>query len=1351
MKTLNTLLFLFFFFSSFSEFKSDIYTPKHFNSSIINLGDQIVNEINPHEIFVYQFESIRFAALFFRAIEKKTLIFGYSTNDIEELEITESDLVEYISKGYLLEFPIIDTYSTAIISLPYNNELSRKQQTIILVYCPLDISCSFFISIPLVSGGPEIIMNAINAQSFMFNINSLDDYYFTLQLSNEKDTTFYLNATTYSGVSNVMEIYLNDTIIDVNRKVSQANEIIYFNIYPYAKVTYRVETLAVSYMIFHYLFTEPAIEFETIEMDITKSYTISMNNHKGFQVNHHSFYKSTLLIVNIKAEDCNLTIKDLSNEVKIVSKTHSYYQLLFYTKNDYTFNIFLSSNDETHNTSKCTFYIYASTNEHEYKIITMESVPYTIRLSEEMNNMYFNLPYLFTDNAVQNSLGIDLFSYNNKDIFIQIAMNDFAIEEFSFYGFYHLNIPIETIQKRCMSQLTCNVMLIINSFDTEDVYVDFKISANRYSLQYIQKNTLIRDQFSTNFIRLFYTRMNKNDIGRIKMIYKTKGVEFYYKIMNTENLTKDNMINGKWIASSDYMIDEGTYKIDEDCIDECLLLIKILDERNGDTFMNYLLFVENNNHYIEGLTNEKIKGYFDYNKEKYTFRFTLLNINKFQLVLGGLLVKYQLSIIDSTIPCCDTFNEIYYPEEGSTFIDTVIGDGITKQNITFEVCAISTNPNPYLSLFEITVLPFEFSKYPIYQISDKKTIDCYTGKDNNKTYILLKYDRMHEYYTYVISFNGKQSEHFDMYYNCITFLSEEERVNIEQYVDKNSLHYTDIIGTISQIRSETQPDIVSVMMIETDVNTKFTFQISSEENELLLIKNEQRLFILDKNQNKEIIISDNAKTLKENYTYILEIEQIKGEGYINLFTKERIQGKKVIYLNSTLLEKKSKFNLITEMSKLFVNIKLSTISNDDYLQIKMVNHTTLTNYVFYRNPFPLLYGIKLQDNMNTISINLRLRSSFTKHNSYNFTNLKVNAFYTDKESFDLYQTNTQTKLKIIKDISIKYLFSHPVINIEEVDSSSLSKYPYIIIIIEELKSTINWTYPNIQFDIHPYITYNNNNIIPLTERRYHYHTLNNKNQVYLLNSVSPFIFIEFASCSGKAYTFSFCYSSGKEIQDIHTYIEYGKEIKWIENKENSPVIMNISSSDSINESDYYILKYSNQNSEYTENHFTFGNITIDYFPLDNKIFSKWETTKNNFYKNSTISADYYYYLYDYIESNKSHRAICSSLSPIFFESMNVDYKNWTNKTIPYSKIENIIVAYLSLDDEDFLVAYNPNQVDIIAPSHFWYWTILLFVIVLLVIVYCTYWVYKEIKNKEKEYESEETNEELSNQKRNKSN
>lgn len=88
--------------------------------------------------------------------------------------------------------------------------------------------------------------------------------------------------------------------------------------------------------------------------------------------------------------------------------------------------------------------------------------------------------------------------------------------------------------------------------------------------------------------------------------------------------------------------------------------------------------------------------------------------------------------------------------------------------------------------------------------------------------------------------------------------------------------------------------------------------------------------------------------------------------------------------------------------------------------------------------------------------------------------------------------------------------------------------------------------------------------------------------------------------------------------------------------------------------------------------------------------------------------------------------------------------NFTNKTIPYSRVENLIVTYLSLDDEDFLLAYNPSAVDIIAPSQFWFWTLIVFCVFLLIVLYGTYSIYKEIKKNEKENENELINDELIN-------
>ena len=97
----------------------------------------------------------------------------------------------------------------------------------------------------------------------------------------------------------------------------------------------------------------------------------------------------------------------------------------------------------------------------------------------------------------------------------------------------------------------------------------------------------------------------------------------------------------------------------------------------------------------------------------------------------------------------------------------------------------------------------------------------------------------------------------------------------------------------------------------------------------------------------------------------------------------------------------------------------------------------------------------------------------------------------------------------------------PIINIEVTDQSDLHQYPYLIIKIEEKSTTSNWTYSEIQFDISPYIEYDYDESIKLTEKRYHYNTLNKQYQLYELQSNSPYVVIEFASCGNSEYKLSF--------------------------------------------------------------------------------------------------------------------------------------------------------------------------------------------------------------------------------------
>ena len=137
-----------------------------------------------------------------------------------------------------------------------------------------------------------------------------------------------------------------------------------------------------------------------------------------------------------------------------------------------------------------------------------------------------------------------------------------------------------------------------------------------------------------------------------------------------------------------YFSDEIIYSKNTKCINGCWLFFSFTNPvKEGRA--RYLFFFENNNHYIMSLQNERIKSRFnDYNRLYYTFRFALKNISKFQIVLGGAEVKYQLINEDKSIPCCESFTKMYYPEEGSSFIDNVIGDGSKKYDITIDIIVL---------------------------------------------------------------------------------------------------------------------------------------------------------------------------------------------------------------------------------------------------------------------------------------------------------------------------------------------------------------------------------------------------------------------------------------------------------------------------------------------------------------------------------------------------------------------------------------------------------------------------------------------------------------------------------------
>ena len=66
--------------------------------------------------------------------------------------------------------------------------------------------------------------------------------------------------------------------------------------------------------------------------------------------------------------------------------------------------------------------------------------------------------------------------------------------------------------------------------------------------------------------------------------------------------------------------------------------------------------------------------------------------------------------------------------------------------------------------------------------------------------------------------------------------------------------------------------------------------------------------------------------------------------------------------------------------------------------------------------------------------------------------------------------------------------------------------------------------------------------------------------------------------------------------------------------------------------------------------------------------------------------------------------------------------------------DNSIIGFFTLNDEDFLLVSDTEHIAVINPSNF-LWLILIFCLLIIIISYGTYLLYKEVKKREKEVDA----------------
>ena len=315
-------------FTLICSFLSQKLIPKFMNSTIIHDGEQIQNKIGPHEIFVYQFETNSLDVLFlFRGIEKRTLIYGYEAKNIEELQLKESNLLRYLSQNVLYDFTIIDNYCTQFFSIGSINQLNNTNQFIVIVYCPLDVSCEYFISFFNYNKDFSYTINAIDNQSFLFQFLPRNNYLFTFTLPNNltenTDIIFSLNTTIYSGVVNIKEVTINNRKQNISWNIKGVQEMLSLPVDKDSTIQIKLNSLYSGFVILNYRFSEELIT--NIEIDITKVYSILNNSKKVFILPKYSFFENASILLNIKSENCNMKITELSNKAILLSESQIYY------------------------------------------------------------------------------------------------------------------------------------------------------------------------------------------------------------------------------------------------------------------------------------------------------------------------------------------------------------------------------------------------------------------------------------------------------------------------------------------------------------------------------------------------------------------------------------------------------------------------------------------------------------------------------------------------------------------------------------------------------------------------------------------------------------------------------------------------------------------------------------------------------------------------------------------------------------------------------------------------------------------------------------------------------------------
>ena len=1338
------------FFILFHFFKCEILNPH----SIIETEDY--RTLAKDDIYIYQFNTNNTQALFFiYNIQGDALSYGYFSMDVNNLEITERDLVKMNYMEVLEKPKVVGKQSFLSIRLDKYNNVEDKDQEILIFFCPNEKGCTYRI----IFSDNKSIIQLRDKEKLSLQIKGYQSWALDLSKIKERDNALLtVSIESYILYEKIYFSYnfLNTTgpepVISTKtiKPVFHLSSTKTFFTVPISKEeainnNYTVN-VAVDNDRYEGFYTI-SIQIDqtddiTLTSDISESHELYYNKPKNLILNDYAFTENVPIEFHLKPENCYVKLEQIENGEVVSEYKGDFIQFTLKEIKDYTFRTSIDHyEDESfkNENSFCTINTYLFQKTNMKQVIIAEGVDYKMNFNEGNKKILFQLPFVYQ--AQLSKFPYPFYANVRVNNGAKISMKTYY-EGKGTYGtitytiFDNELIPLDTNYLTfCTEDEICNYIIELESLTPQiECTVNFKISINGKVPTYIKKNEFLFDGVYDSD-SYFYTKVFPGEKGTIELNHINGAMKLFAKVVdfninnNTYNQYNAAQIGKKGQEKKTFE-NVIEYNVNSSCIEHCYLYIAVQEVNNfaiTEQPRMFLLNVRNNKNTVKSPVNHLISGDLLHVGDTYSYTFILpKNIKKFQIVMKGKGAHFTINDLNTAKPFSSSYQKEYEPLSDTLFIDYDIEVDTTDYNINIEIVVTAKEIEKYNKAYSMKVIPFERLQYPIHYITGNREIETYTGKDHNKVYLMYKvynatkndftlyaYDNQHLEYKFTIKkYRGsskeiakKYQEQWDEYFINAT-------IEINDQVDGN-------IFSFQQEGANYLFFVIESEQVNQKINVRFAATVYTPNLDNI-VSRVPSLYIINPSIINPTKLSFHGYVANAFDTFT--VKTLLGESTIFFKRQNIITTDTVRFI---VKQEYSYFNVLTKSSLIQTDHILKDIYAENYEMMNInTMETLITNNL--NNPYNLTFDIS--NFTGKYTQNYKIDKRYLVNDNY--TQLIIKAYYTDS-SFSIKDSDGIE----IKELPFEQTFMVYGTIIEK-------KYSYLVVQVST-KGEGSFTFwglsvrSSTQPELYKYQV--------LSPRKFFYDVVDNNNaSLYLLKKQESLdsIVVEFASCSNDTFKVEFFdfdkdsplnVTAGESSGRFYYQINYEGISRYIKMSVKRDKVSEFNNSTS-----FFMLKY--MYIEYSKRAYTFYDISspiqTSYSSITNNMTISWGGMHN---ANDYVKPTYYLSFYDKNKVKAEQKSICSVFnSEINLTLYDVNQTIWTNEHNSEFKYEISVIGYYvdKSTEEEFFVSFGSSEEEGGSSSNMIVWVVVIFAVLLLIIAYVTYMIYKQVKIKGAEDEDE---------------